>query len=540
MHFTQNPIGSADQLDLQDNSISFDYAMNSPAALWQDRFGKQHKTVQQALKDVGFKPAGFDFVSGGTLEIGDRDKCVFFPTDGYWYSWNGKLPYVVPVNSSPTPGGKKGWGVINKNSLCKVNVRDFGARSITEPGCENFDSSDAFLSAIATGKSVEFSGSFKFSKSLRQDKGKNFILIGDEGYNVAEGNGGANDLNFGSTLIWTGDDPDIIPINPSNFIGKKTITTKKFRLITTPSVKVAHQIDATEYNTITGEAAAVPEVGNIALLCTGFNQSPGGQINTAMRVIADNKSITERARFSFGWNYHDIYIFNFNQGLILSTPDGFINGNRFDGIKMYQVYRPLIAEAGDGHNSIYQNTFKDLQVQPGRIKVDGMYKFADGLLRYNKNFTSNVFINLALYDVDQTGISIVHTNPPGNVSSNLYLGAGDIPGDDRNIHNGLPGFFIRQDGNHKAKSLTLVDDTVNPIGIEMRAKNNVYHITSVPEGAGTRIIIKMDNIIKFSIGPSGIIKLSSVPNFLGNSAALAAGLLPGEVYRNGENLAVVY
>ena len=114
MHFTQNPIGSDDQLDLQDNAISFDYAMNSPAALWQDRFGKQHKTVQQALKDVGFKPAGFDFVSGGTLGIGDRDKCVFYPTDGYWYSWNGKLPYVVPANSSPTPGGKKGWGVIEK------------------------------------------------------------------------------------------------------------------------------------------------------------------------------------------------------------------------------------------------------------------------------------------------------------------------------------------------------------------------------------------------------------------------------------------
>lgn len=114
MHFTQNPIGSDDQLDLQDNAISFDYAMNSPAAIWTDRFGKQHKTVQQALKDVGFKPAGFDFVSGGTLGIGDRDKCVFYPTDGYWYSWNGKLPYAVPANSSPAPGGKKGWGVIGR------------------------------------------------------------------------------------------------------------------------------------------------------------------------------------------------------------------------------------------------------------------------------------------------------------------------------------------------------------------------------------------------------------------------------------------
>lgn len=144
MHFTQNPIGSDDQLDLQDNAISFDYAMNSPAALWQDRFGKQHKTVQQALKDVGFKPAEFDFVSGGTLGIGDRDKCVFNPADGYWYSWGGKLPYVVPANSSPTPGGAKGWKPVditnrlllgalvlrNDNYALRdcVSIVDFGAK----------------------------------------------------------------------------------------------------------------------------------------------------------------------------------------------------------------------------------------------------------------------------------------------------------------------------------------------------------------------------------------------------------------------------
>lgn len=132
MFFTQNPIGSSATEDLQDNAISFDYAMNSPAALWQDRFGKQHKTVQQALKDVGFKPAGFDFVSGGTLGIGDRDKCVFYPTDGYWYSWNGKLPYVVPANSSPTPGGKKGWGIVTRDE--RVITREALRRTYLEAG----------------------------------------------------------------------------------------------------------------------------------------------------------------------------------------------------------------------------------------------------------------------------------------------------------------------------------------------------------------------------------------------------------------------
>lgn len=139
MFFTQNPIGSSATEDLQDNAISFDYAMNSPAALWQDRFGKQHKTVQQALKDVGFKPAGFDFVSGGTLGIGDRDKCVFYPTDGYWYSWNGKLPYVVPANSSPAPGGKKGWGVVTRDE--RVVAREALRRTYLEVGLNLVDGS---------------------------------------------------------------------------------------------------------------------------------------------------------------------------------------------------------------------------------------------------------------------------------------------------------------------------------------------------------------------------------------------------------------
>ena len=168
MHFTQNPIGSDDQLDLQDNAISFDYAMNSPAALWQDRFGKQHKTVQQALKDVGFKPAGFDFVSGGTLGLGDRDKCVFYPTDGYWYSWNGKLPYVVPVNSSPTPGGKKGWGVVTRDE--RVVAREALRRTYLEAGLNlvegSFEAGGTLVNANdvllqeRTGKVFSYSGTY--------------------------------------------------------------------------------------------------------------------------------------------------------------------------------------------------------------------------------------------------------------------------------------------------------------------------------------------------------------------------------------------
>ena len=200
MHFTQNPIGSDDQLDLQDNAISFDYAMNSPAALWQDRFGKQHKTVQQALKDVGFKPAGFDFVSGGTLGLGDRDKCVFYPTDGYWYSWNGQLPYVVTANSSPTPGGKKGWGVVTRDE--RVIAREALRRTYLEAGYNLVDGSFEAGGTLANANDVllyEVTGvAYSYSGTLPHTVGAGETPVGNPLW-VAK-----DDKNFRGELATTG------------------------------------------------------------------------------------------------------------------------------------------------------------------------------------------------------------------------------------------------------------------------------------------------------------------------------------------------
>ena len=50
-----------------------DYATNAVT-------GQTQKTLPAVLRDVGFLPAGFDFSTGGTLSINDRNKSVLWPS----------------------------------------------------------------------------------------------------------------------------------------------------------------------------------------------------------------------------------------------------------------------------------------------------------------------------------------------------------------------------------------------------------------------------------------------------------------------------
>ena len=67
--------------------------------------GVTHPTYEKAIKDLGFKPASFTFVTGGTLGVADADKCIYNPApsgDDNWYSWGGVLPHVVAPGTDPT------------------------------------------------------------------------------------------------------------------------------------------------------------------------------------------------------------------------------------------------------------------------------------------------------------------------------------------------------------------------------------------------------------------------------------------------------
>lgn len=73
---------------------AIDYATNQVT-------GQTQKTMPAILRDAGFQPASFDFTSGGTLTINDRNKVVYDPVSQAWYSWSGALPKVVAAGSNP-------------------------------------------------------------------------------------------------------------------------------------------------------------------------------------------------------------------------------------------------------------------------------------------------------------------------------------------------------------------------------------------------------------------------------------------------------
>lgn len=69
--------------------------------------GQTQKTLPAVLRDVGFTPTSFDFTTGGTLTVNDRDKVVYDPVGKTWYSYAGTLPVTVPAGFSPV--GNADW-----------------------------------------------------------------------------------------------------------------------------------------------------------------------------------------------------------------------------------------------------------------------------------------------------------------------------------------------------------------------------------------------------------------------------------------------
>ena len=105
-HNTGNDLESSDILDFEDNCENFDILLNADQDYWTTRLGDKKPTIDYALRMAGFTPAGFDFVTGGVLKNGDRNKCVFNQADQTWYSWSGDLPYNVIAGSTPGEGWK--------------------------------------------------------------------------------------------------------------------------------------------------------------------------------------------------------------------------------------------------------------------------------------------------------------------------------------------------------------------------------------------------------------------------------------------------
>lgn len=79
---------------------NIDYATNQVT-------GQAQKTLPAVLRDVGFSPVSWDFSTGGTLTVNDRDKEVYDHVSKTWYSYAGGLPVTVPAGFNPV--GNADW-----------------------------------------------------------------------------------------------------------------------------------------------------------------------------------------------------------------------------------------------------------------------------------------------------------------------------------------------------------------------------------------------------------------------------------------------
>ena len=127
-----------------------DYATNQVT-------GQTQKTLPAILRDAGFRPASFTFVTGGTLNAGDSDMAVLWPVsgggDGQYYIWKGAYPKVIPAGSSPaSTGGVSASGWL---PLGDITLRSDLASSAAGEGASlvKLTTGDTVQSAISTLKS---------------------------------------------------------------------------------------------------------------------------------------------------------------------------------------------------------------------------------------------------------------------------------------------------------------------------------------------------------------------------------------------------
>ncbi|MBG5983798.1 hypothetical protein I5F07_02805 [Proteus vulgaris] len=181
---TQNPVPSEAAKDLKFNSGKIDEFVTSMKNKYIDRFGKEHFTIeglrwiaQQAISQFGY--ITLDSFQKG-VEITLPNQVLRDEVTGEYYRWDGALPKIVPVDSTPESSGGIGvnaWMSIGDASLrseINVVVRRFkslgdiisnlnlkiGDRVSAENYYENGNSGELFFTVVPAGTGIEDGGKF--------------------------------------------------------------------------------------------------------------------------------------------------------------------------------------------------------------------------------------------------------------------------------------------------------------------------------------------------------------------------------------------
>ncbi|HGH4724224.1 TPA: hypothetical protein ACJIW3_004514 [Enterobacter hormaechei] len=128
--------------------------------------GQVQKTLPAVLRDAGFSPVSWDFSTGGTLTVDDRNKVVYDPVSKTWYSYAGTLPVTVPAGFNPV--GNADWKPQSDPDLREELASDSGISLIG--GLENR------LSLVDISQIPGANNSAKLNTIFSEYRGRDVVL----------------------------------------------------------------------------------------------------------------------------------------------------------------------------------------------------------------------------------------------------------------------------------------------------------------------------------------------------------------------------
>lgn len=149
--------------------------------------GQTQKTLPAVLRDIGFEPASFDFATGGTLTVNDRDKVVYDPVSKNWYSYSGVLPVVVPAGFNPV--GALDW-VVRTDSVLREDLAGTGGASIVGFGSSTVEAELNRLTQTRTLYYSQFGSLSSLQSHIVDNALTNVEIIFDQVVNFGPGSGG--------------------------------------------------------------------------------------------------------------------------------------------------------------------------------------------------------------------------------------------------------------------------------------------------------------------------------------------------------------
>lgn len=426
---TQNPVPSEAPRDLKFNSGKIDEFVTSMKNKYIDRFGKEHFTIeglrwiaQQAISQFGYITLD-SFQKGAEITL--PNQVLRDETTGEYYRWDGELPKIVHIDSTPDNSGGVGvgkWLGVGDSTLRGEISSERGASII---GSRNGNVQEQLDNIKSSYSNIITPYQFKTESNSWNDAFNDAIAF-SENNKVPIHVGGVWDL-----------DETIIAGNKSNFIGYESAVFTNKQLIVSD--------DPESRNGVNSPNSLFPIYGNLT--------------NNSGNVI----SIT--TAFHVNQNYN-------NQGLAFWDGYYYIGYDLGNGKGMVERYAQNgVIDASYGGVSIPINHTADLAY---RVKDGFIYSASGGgaeptyirkIAKDGKSVVESIDLtnygNSALCAIDNhNDILILHST----------LSGGD---------SGLPTFTFFEFGNwgHPIKQFTLPKTLGVPQGMDVY-DNSVYFYTN--------------------------------------------------------------